>query len=103
MSATADAFDTQAFMKAFVAGLVLRNRLTIKPQNPNDRRGFGKIVRLLDKKISELDESGADNNLLRQLVRIANNLRASNTGGYEGFETALRGLQLTFASCPNPF
>lgn len=96
-------FDTQAFMKAFVAGLVLRNRMAIRPQNPSDRRGFAKIVEILDQKIDELEEAGLNRELVRELVRIANSLRASNTGGYEGFETALRGLQLTFASCPNPF
>jgi hypothetical protein len=32
-----------------------------------------------------------------------NELRPSTTGGFEGFEAALRALQLTFSSCPNPF
>jgi hypothetical protein len=96
-------FDTHAFIKAFVAGLVLRDRRSIRPYGAGDRRGFAQVIRLLDMKIDELEQDGADITIIRQLVRIANDLRASNTGGYEGFETALRGLQLTFASCPNPF
>jgi|HubBroStandDraft_6_1064221.scaffolds.fasta_scaffold343550_1 hypothetical protein len=96
-------FDTHAFIKAFVAGLVLRDRLSISPYGANDRRGFANVVRLLDKKIDELEKKGEDAKAVRQLVRIANDLRVSNSGGYEGFETALRGLQLTFANCPNPF
>jgi hypothetical protein len=94
--------DTHSFVKAFVAGLILRDRLSIRPYATNDRRGFAQVVQLLDRKIDELEREG---NVLavRQLVRIANDLRASNTGGYEGFETALRSLQLTFANYPNPF
>ena len=95
-------FDTQTFMKGFVAGLVLRERFSVRPYSANDRRGFAQVIRLLDRKIGELDKRGEDPKILRQLVRIANDLRESNTGGYEGFETALRALQLTFASCPNP-
>jgi hypothetical protein len=96
-------FDTSTFMKGFVARLVLRNRASVRPSSPNDRRGFAEAVRLLDQKIEELEKGGAEPKIIRQLVRIANDLRASNSGGYEGFEAALRGLQLTFASCPNPF
>ena len=96
-------FDTHTFMKGFVAGLVLRNRSSVRPLSPSDRRGFAQVIRLLDQKIDELEKTGEDRKIVRDLVRIANDLRASNTGGYEGFESALRGLQLTFASCPNPF
>jgi hypothetical protein len=96
-------FDTHDFVKAFVAGLVLRNRLSVRPSGTDDRRGFAKVVRVLDGKIDELEKRGENAKDIRQLVRIANDLRPSNTGGYEGFETALRGLQLTFANCPNPF
>lgn len=96
-------FDTQTFMKGFVAGLVLRDRFSVRPYSPDDRRGFAQVIRLLDQRIGELEKRGEDPKVLRQLVRIANDLRESNTGGYEGFETALRALQLTFASCPNPF
>jgi hypothetical protein len=60
-------------------------------------------VRLLDRKVEERERMKADTQTIRQLARIANQLRASNTGGYEGFEAALRSLQLTFASSPNPF
>jgi hypothetical protein len=96
-------FDTHDFMKGFVAGLVLKNRLSLRPQSPSDRRGFAKVVRKLDQKIDQLEHENKNPELVDQLVQIANELRTSNTGGYEGFETALRSLQLTFASCPNPF
>lgn len=96
-------FDTHIFMKAFVAGLVLRNRSSVRPSSPSDRRGFAEVIRILEQRIDELEKGGEDRRAIREFVRIANDLRASNTGGYEGFESALRGLQLTFASCPNPF
>jgi hypothetical protein len=96
-------FDTLAFMKGFVARLVLRNRASVRPSSPSDRRGFAEAIRLLDQKIEDLEKRGEEPKVIRQFVRIANDLRASNSGGYEGFEAALRGLQLTFASCPNPF
>jgi hypothetical protein len=93
----------QEFAKAFVAGLVWRDLLAVRPQNPNDRRGFAKVVTLLDNKILELERIVGDKRQIRQWRRIANELRTSNTGGFEGFEAALRSLQLTSASCPNPF
>jgi hypothetical protein len=40
---------------------------------------------------------------LLAVARLANELRASDVGTYEGFEAALRSLQLTFTSSPNPF
>jgi hypothetical protein len=101
--APAESFDIHDFMKGFVAGLVLKNRLSLRPQSPSDRRGFAKVVRKLDQKIDEFEHEKKNPELVDQLVQIANELRSSNTGGYEGFETALRSLQLTFASCPNPF
>jgi hypothetical protein len=95
--------DLHAFARAFIAGLVSRDRFAVRPHSPRDRKGFGSVVRLLDRKVEELERMKANPQAIRQLVRIANELRASNTGGYEGFEAALRSLQLTFASSPNPF
>jgi hypothetical protein len=97
------AMDLHTFTRAFVAGLVARDRLSVRPHSPRDRRGFASVVRLLDRKVEELERNRADPHVIRQLVRIANELRPSNTGGYEGFEAAFRSLQLTFASSPNPF
>jgi hypothetical protein len=95
--------DRQRFAKGFVAELVSRDLVAVRPKSPTDRRGFASVVRLLDKKIHELQEHDADKAQVRQLIRIVNELRPSNTGGFEGFEAALRSLQLTFSSCPNPF
>src|SRR5436190_14457450 len=53
-------FDTHAFMKGFVAGLVLRNRASVRPLSPSDRRGFAEVIRLLDQKIDEFEKAGAD-------------------------------------------
>ena len=89
-----DVLDLQGFAKAFVAELVSRDLVAVRPKSPTDRRGFASVVRLLDEKIRELQESGSDKGEIRQLIRIANELRPSNTGGFEGFEAALRSLQL---------
>jgi hypothetical protein len=95
--------DLHTFAKSFIAGLVSRDRLAVRPHSPTDRRGFANVVRFLDNKIEQLEKAHESPRAIRQLVRVANELRPSNTGGYEGFEAALRSLQLTFASCPNPF
>jgi hypothetical protein len=95
--------DLLQFTKAFVAELVSRDLLAVRPKSPTDRRGFAGVVRQLDSAIVKLQEESADKKQIRKLVRLVNSLRPSNTGGFEGFEAALRALQLTFSSCPNPF
>jgi hypothetical protein len=100
---SAIALDLQRFAKAFVAELVSHDLVAVRPKSPTDRRGFASVVRLLDQMVRELQERNGDKGEIRQLIRIVNELRPSNTGGFEGFEAALRSLQLTFSSCPNPF
>ena len=95
--------DVNTFTKAFVASLVAHELSVIRPHHADDRRGFTRVIQFLDTKIAELEQAGDQKTMLRQLVRITNQLRQSNTGGFEGFEAALRGLQLTFVNCPNPF
>lgn len=96
-------FDLHTFVRSFVAALVLRGVPAVRPHSPADRKGFENVLRALSQRLDQFEKQNADPQLVRQLVRILNELRPSNTGGYEGFETALRSLQLTFTSCPNPF
>src|SRR5262245_3029671 len=100
---TVPPIDLLTFTKAFVAGLVTRGAQSIHPQEPADRRGFQSVVELLDAKVDQLVAETDQRLLARALIRIANELRPSNSGSFEGFEVALRSLQLTFASCPNPW
>jgi hypothetical protein len=95
--------DLQAFAKGFVAGLIARDVTAIYPDEDRDRRGFDGVVRLLDATVDELKADSTKRRLAHEIVRIANELRPSSTGSFEGFESALRALQLTFASCPNPW
>lgn len=90
-----------AFTKGFIAELVARDRLLIRPNEAADKAGFGRVVDALDRRVDSLVEAG-DMRSAGDLVEIANRLRPSNTGAYEGFESALRAQQLTFARCPNP-
>jgi hypothetical protein len=95
--------DIHAFAKGFVAGLVARDVNAVYPEEDRDRRGFDSVIRLLDAKVDELKTDATSRGLAHDVVRIANELRPSNTGSFEGFESALRALQLTFATCPNPW
>lgn len=61
------------------------------------------MVALLDKEVQTLRNANGDRQAIRELARIANALRPSNSGAYDGFEAALRSIQLTLAECPNPF
>ncbi len=96
------AFDLRTFTKAFVAGLVMKDMYEVRPDDIHTRRGFGSVVRVLDEARASLEASGADRNLVRMVGRLANELRPSNTGAFDGFEAALRQIQLTFTSSPNP-
>jgi len=95
--------DLQSFTKALVAKLVSLNVEAVYPHNPKDRKGFAGVVRMLDAEVKKLLREKASSDEVLAIARIANELRASNTGSYEGFEAALRSLQLTFTASPNPF
>lgn len=95
--------NLQAFARAFIAGLVANDRPAISPQNPSDRRGFAGVVHVLDESVADLKKKGESPRLILEIARIANGLRPSNSGAFDGFEAALRSMQLTLASCPNPF
>jgi hypothetical protein len=95
--------DLHSFAKAWVAGLVSQSVDAIRPHDPRDRQGFAGVLEMLDKKVASLVEQGAPADAILPLLQVANELRPSNTGSYEGFEAALRALQLTFTSSPNPW
>lgn len=95
-------FDLRAFTKAFVAALVLKDLYEVRPDDSQTRRGFNEVVRVLDEALGRLQETHADAGFIRRVRRVVNELRPSNTGAFDGFETALRKVQLTFTSSPNP-
>lgn len=98
----AQPFTVMQFTKAFIAELVANDAVSVRPRHPSDRKGFSNVVHVLDQ-ISEDLEAKESFDLATAMVDIANELRPSNTGAFEGFEAALRAQQLTFARCPNPF
>ncbi len=91
------------FMKAFVASLVTKDVEFVRPHSPEDRSGFGKVVKLLDSFAEQMSEGEVAPERVWPILSIANGLREGNTGSYDGFEAALRSLQLTFTASPNPF
>jgi hypothetical protein len=95
--------DLHSFTKTWVAELVSKNVEAIKPHDPKDRRGFAAVLNTLDRCIDRFKQQAFPYDALLPLLQVANELRPSNTGAFEGFETALRSLQLTFTSSPNPW
>ncbi|MGA7453187.1 MAG: hypothetical protein WBW73_18555 [Rhodoplanes sp.] len=95
--------DLLSFTKAWVASLVMRDIEAIRPHDPRDRRGFKRVVEVLDDEVNELISENAAARIILPLLTVANELRPSNTGAFEGFEAALRSLQLTFTSSSNPW
>ena len=97
-----ESLDVRSFTKAFVAGLVTHDMFEVRPGDLETRRGFAGVVRVLDEQKRALQERGGPKELVRSLARVANELRPSNTGAFDGFEAALRQAQLTFTTSPNP-
>jgi hypothetical protein len=95
--------DLHSFTKAWVAELVDKHVESVKPHDPADRRAFAAVLAALDDRIEELAKQKLPSEAILPLLQVANELRPSNTGSFEGFETALRALQLTFTSSPNPW
>lgn len=97
------AFDLHTFTKALVAALVTQDIEVVRPHDPKDRRGFAAVLDTLDMWVEKLIAQSVPSQNVLPLLEVANELRPSNTGGYEGFESALRSLQLTFTASPNPW
>lgn len=95
-------FDRMSFFEAFASSLVVRDMTGVSPDEPRSRRGFSRVLAIVEAKVQELRDT-ADEDSYRQLVRLRNDLKPSSSGSYDGFEAALRSLQLTISSCPNPF
>jgi len=95
------------FMKGFVAALLTKGAASIRPKADEDRDALRRVVDLLENEIqssrSTPQTSAANKRWLRALVRIRNELQPSPVGAFDGFEAALRNLQLSVTNCPNPF
>jgi hypothetical protein len=65
--------DLQHFTKGFIAGLVARDLLAVRPQDPAERKGFAEVVRFLDGKIDDLEKIGADKRWILNRKRTASN------------------------------
>jgi hypothetical protein len=95
--------DLHSFTKSWVAGLVRNHVDQIRPHDPIMREAFKAVLEALDRRVEELSEKQLPSEAILPLLQVANELRPSNTGAFEGFEAALRSLQLTFTSSPNPW
>jgi hypothetical protein len=95
--------DLHSFTKSWVAGLVTNHVDRIRPHDPFMREAFKAVLEALDRRVDRLSEQKVPSEAILPLLQVANELRPSNTGAFEGFETALRSLQLTFTSSPNPW
>lgn len=94
--------DLPTFIKAFVATLVENRVDAVYPHDSRDIAGFKAVVAELDREL-ERAHKGKVKEAILPLLNVVNELRPSNTGSFDGFEAALRSLQLTFTSSPNPF
>lgn len=93
-----------SFAEGFVAKLITDGQSAIRPQSPEDRFGLNEVVQTLEREIQSIrGKSDLDRDWYRALVMLRNELRPSMTGAFDGFENALRNLQLSFTSCPNAF
>lgn len=98
------AFDIEAFTLGFIATLIDRDISAIQPLSPEDRRGFHMVVQMLDQEVQQMRGQGdCDQDWYREIVRLRNGLKPSNSGAFDNFETALRDLQLSVTSAPNVF
>ncbi|MFI4997192.1 MAG: hypothetical protein ACHQAQ_15600 [Hyphomicrobiales bacterium] len=98
MSARAPRMTPEAFCAAFVSGLVSLGVNSILPRSNAARRGFRATLRALDRAIAKQ----TNKEKLYELLKIRTSLAPSLSGGYDSFETYLRGLQTSIVSSPNP-
>jgi len=94
--------DLEGFARGLVAALVEQGRPSIQPKRPEHLRGFYSIQRMLEKEVSKAAKSG-DKAWLQEVTRLRNRLSPGPAGSFDQFETALRGLQLSFTESPNVY
>lgn len=102
MSATLTLGD---FAQGFVAKLVEAGETAIHPKAPEDRIALRRVISTLEDELHTANSNRTDDGTkwYQMLVVLRNELKPSNSGAFDSFETALRNLQLSFTSCPNPF
>lgn len=101
-----DQLSVTEFVQGFVAQLIEADAVALRPKSEQDREGFGRVVDTLNSEIARLRRAspkGEDLDWYRSLVLLRNELQASSSGAFDGFERALRNLQLSFTNSPNPF
>ena len=96
------ALSPEAFIKAFVAQLVLKGCRAIAPRDPHVRVGLKRVQDLLQRQADEAIRRKADSDDIRRWVRTTNQIRLSPTGGVENWERTFRAAQLTFTQIGNP-
>src|SRR5258706_353039 len=93
------------FTQGFVAKLVDSGETAIHPKAPEDRIAILSVIEAIEDELKTVarGDSPSTDPWYRALVTLRNELKPSNSGAFDSFETALRNLQLSFTSCPNPF
>lgn len=91
---------TNTFTKAFIAQLVLSDFKSLCIDDWSSLQGFRSAVEFLDCCVERLNCSSTSDQypLFCFLVHIANELRPSSTGAFDGFKHALVCQQLTFCN-----
>lgn len=98
-----ETFSPDRFLKGFIASLVLAGQRSIPPRERGVRKGFQRVVELLDEKTRSLLEQKVSIMDAAPWINASNRLRLSPTGGVENWESALRSAQFTFTKVGNPY
>ena len=97
------AFSPDKFLKAFIATLVLAGHRSIPPRDRAVRKGFQRVVELLDEQTRSILAQKVSILEAAPWINTSNRLRLSPTGGVENWESALRSAQFTFTKVGNPY
>jgi hypothetical protein len=92
----------EKFAKGFVAAMVDLEQFSIEPKSPRHLRGFWALHDLLDKEVERVRYDPNKREWFRDIVRLRNSLVSGPTGSFDQFESALRDLQSSVTSSPNP-
>ena len=100
-----DSLTPSAFVRALVSALRLDGVTVLQPKSAADRRGFRAVVRAIAQQAESLrrgaEQDGAARQRYREIVRLRNRLRPSNSGAFDAIEALLRDLQTSLLLHPN--
>lgn len=102
MLATERPLPAESFARLLIASLTLRGACEIDLGSRKDRESLGRLVDEIEKIITEQLQAQPLSRMVKDLIRIHNQISPSDSGAFDGFEELITAQQYWIVSRYNP-